>query len=444
MLREQLWFDFCDDLPIEIEQRIDEGILKAERFIERAEQVTEMPRGAARAAAGAELLEQLCALENPQDEDEPSDLPGIKAASVGEPKEKAEADCDKIYGAWLGRCAGCLLGQPVEGWRRARINGLLKETGNLPLQNYISSDIGPVLREKYNVRDDGHAYGAEKTGWINNVSYMPEDDDTNYTLIALKLVEQYGRDFTPDDAAENWLMNLPLLHLCTAERVAYINLAQSVFPPESALYRNPYREWIGAQIRGDLFGYICPGDMETAAEMAWRDASISHVKNGIYGEMWIASMLAKAAVNDDMPTIIRSGMKQIPKKSRLYEELAEILRRFESGDTAEETKAYILGKYDENNQHHWCHTVSNAAIVAMGLLWGKKDFTYTMELCLTMGFDTDCNCATAGSVLGMVLGAQLLPEVWTAPLNDRVLSGVDGIGHEHISDIAERTQSLGE
>lgn len=130
MLREQLWFDFCDDLPIEIEQRIDEGILEAERFKERAEQVKEMPRGAARTAAGAELLEQLCALENPQDEDEPSDFPGIKAASVGEPKEKAEADCDKIYGAWLGRCAGCLLGQPVEGWRRARINGLLKETGN--------------------------------------------------------------------------------------------------------------------------------------------------------------------------------------------------------------------------------------------------------------------------------------------------------------------------
>lgn len=75
------------------------------------------------------------------------------------------------------------------------------------------------------------------------------------------------------------------------------------------------------------------------------------------------------------------------------------MSRFESGDTAEETKAYILGKYDENNQHHWCHTVSNAAIVAMGLLWGKKDFTYTMELCLTMGFDTDCNCATAALCL---------------------------------------------
>jgi len=87
---------------------------------------------------------------------------------------------------------------------------------------------------------------------------MPEDDDTNYTLLALKLVEQYGRDFTPDDVAESWLMNLPLLHVCTAERVAYINLAQSLYPPQSASYRNPYREWIGAQIRGDRSATSAP------------------------------------------------------------------------------------------------------------------------------------------------------------------------------------------
>lgn len=63
MLREQLWFDFCDDLPIEIEQRIDEGISEAERFKERAEQVKEMPRGAARTAAGAELLSSFVRLK---------------------------------------------------------------------------------------------------------------------------------------------------------------------------------------------------------------------------------------------------------------------------------------------------------------------------------------------------------------------------------------------
>ena len=61
-----------------------------------------------------------------------------------------------------------------------------------------------------------------------------------------------------------------------------------------------------------------------------------------------------------------------------------------------------------------------------------------------MGFDTDCNCATAGSVLGMMLGAQNLPEAWTAPLHDTVLSGVDGFGLVCISDMAARTKALAE
>jgi hypothetical protein len=61
-----------------------------------------------------------------------------------------------------------------------------------------------------------------------------------------------------------------------------------------------------------------------------------------------------------------------------------------------------------------------------------------------MGFDTDCNCATAGSVLGMVLGAGNLPEEWVEPLCDTVLSGVDGFGLVKISDMAKRTVQLAE
>ena len=45
-------------------------------------------------------------------------------------------------------------------------------------------------------------------------------------------------------------------------------------------------------------------------------------------------------------------------------------------------------------------------------------------------------------LLGMVLGAAALPEGWTAPLSDTVLSGVDGFGLVRISDMARRTAAL--
>ena len=102
-------------------------------------------------------------------------------------------------------------------------------------------------------------------------------------MLYQELIRKYGRDFTPYDVSRMWLDSQPKNAYCTAERVAFINFVKGFTPPASAVHKNPYREWIGAQIRADYFGYINPGRPEAAAEMAWRDACVSHVKNGIYG-----------------------------------------------------------------------------------------------------------------------------------------------------------------
>lgn len=52
--------------------------------------------------------------------------------------------------------------------------------------------------------------------------------------------------------------------VCAAERAAYRSLVEGRVPPETATYRNPCREWIGAQIRADAWGNADPGHLKRA------------------------------------------------------------------------------------------------------------------------------------------------------------------------------------
>ena len=105
----------------------------------------------------------------------------------------------------------------------------------------------------------------------------------DYSVIALDLLRRKGFTFDPKHVGNTWMSKLPYHCTYTAERVAYRNLVSGLRPPETAYFRNPFRQWIGAQIRADVYGYVCPGNPEKAASLAWRDACVSHVKNGIYG-----------------------------------------------------------------------------------------------------------------------------------------------------------------
>ena len=120
-----------------------------------------------------------------------------------------------------------------------------------------------------------------------------------------------------------WIGHLPYRLVCTAETQAYRNMViacdqfRRAKPGERddqtdwnwvTHHLNPYREWIGAYIRTDSFAYACPGNMELAAEFAWRDTRMTHAKNGIYGEMFMAAMIAAAFVYDDPMSIVQAGL----------------------------------------------------------------------------------------------------------------------------------------
>ena len=444
MLYHQPWLRLGRDIRVEFEQCLTEG-----RDVEKYRAVVDdfCKMDDTTLLANEDVVTQLAAkmASAPFCEGwkyvEPSGLAEIFAEAPAEKPVLGEVPADdellkKLSGAWIGRIAGCLLGKPIEGWRRNTLDPVLKATGNYPMERYIcQKEFSDELVEKY------HLYrGSCFADNIGDAS--PVDDDTNYTTFAMKLVENYGRDFRAADVMEGWMRWIPILATCTAERAAYRNAAMGLLPPETAVYKNPYREWIGAQIRGDFFGYINPGDPETAADMAFRDASISHVKNGIYGEMYIAAMIAAAAVTNDMHTVIEAGLAYIPAKSRLTEEIRYIVGLYDGGMGALDIIEEIHKKYNEHSAHDWCSTIANAMIVTMALLCGEGDFGRSICLAVQSAFDTDCNGATVGSILGIMLGEEGIDPYWYEVFHKAVYTSIEGYNRVDVDFLAKKTLGL--
>ncbi len=374
------------------------------------------------------------------------DYPYEEPSEIGEMKKKIpqvettfpkildkDALYKRIYGAWLGRCIGCLLGKPVEGWPRKEIENYLKATDSYPLQDYFLYAPDKINNNEYTF----HSSAKEATR--GNISYMARDDDLDYTILNLKLVEENGLNFSTEDVGEEWLLNLPYQMVYTAERQAYSNLVRGLKSPAAAIYRNPFREWIGAQIRADLFGYIVPANPELAASLAYRDACLSHIKNGIYGEMFIAAAISAALASNDLEEVIDAGLSQVPENSRLAEVVKNVTSWSKELNNWQEVWEKTNKRY---GKYHWVHTLPNLAFVLIGLIWGKLDFKKTVSIAVMCGYDTDCNGATAGSILGALQGIKGIPEEMSKLLNNRVKSIVPGYSDMRISDLAKRTFEL--
>ena len=431
------WDFYPAIIDAEYTQSIEEG-LDIENYKELFDTVSRLPQNEIKMKLGDILYKIVSNAKQRENYKyyEPSNLDSIKAMRK-DLTEIKDVDCNalepKIEGAWMGRICGCLLGASVEGIYSNELIPFLKETNNYPMHRYICrTDITEEICNKYN-------YGFFKRYYADEITGMPVDDDLNYVIIAQEIINKYGRDFTPFDVSRAWLQSQCKNAYCTAERVAFRNFVNGYEPPQSAMYKNPFREWIGAQIRGDYWGYINPGNPELAAEMAWRDASISHIKNGIYGEMFVAAAIAVAATTNDIEKIILGGLSQIPYTSRFYEAITLILENYKKGVSQKDCFETIHKMYDEYTEHGWCHTIPNAMIVVASLLYGEGDYGKSICMAVEAAFDTDCNGATVGSILGMANGIESIPEYWGKPINNTLRTSIFGVATVKVSERVKMT-----
>ena len=169
----------------------------------------------------------------------------------------AVIDRNRLRNAWLGRISGCLLGKPLE--LESLHNGpeavqaYLAQVDSLPLRDYVP------LGDNVNV---GHFQACCR----GHITRSEPDDDINCTILALAVLEACGGRMQTEDVARAWLRLLPGGATFTAERHAYAELlnrcsdgfafGEPVGFDLEVCSDNPCSDWIGAQIRADMYGWV--------------------------------------------------------------------------------------------------------------------------------------------------------------------------------------------
>ncbi len=362
---------------------------------------------------------------------EPDDLAKIQALRPDGPRTLWKALDEPLYrerlsGALLGRMAGNVLGAPVEFWPIERMESLARENG----QPFPPTDYWQYVPNPYSLRYETTPVEAYTRDKLNGV---PVDDDLAYTLLGLLVVEDFGSHFSTEDIGKAWVEYLPFA--CTAEDIALRNLRAGVPALQAGTTDNPFCEWIGADIRSDPWGYLAPGLPERAAEMAYRDAYISHRRQGIYGEMFFTAAIAAAFAVDDPLEALEIGLTEIPAECALAQAVRWAL------DVAPQIGDYRQAReaMDERFRGmHGVHTINNACLTVWGITIGGTDFTRVISETVAMGMDNDCTAATAGSIVGAIVGKRGIPEHWYRNFGDTVHSYLIGHPSFSISDLIER------
>lgn len=306
---------------------------------------------------------------------------------------------EKVHAGWLAQIAGAAVGTIIEGYCAKQLKKAFGE-----IRDYIRK---PTT---YN-------------------------DDVLFELAFLEAYLKKGKEVTSEDIGLEWVGRIE--YTWSAEEAAFKNMKRGIFPPLSATTNNPWREWIGAQMRGSICGMVAPGNPALAAKLAWTDGAVSHVNNGVLGEVFNAILVSLAYVEKNVADILKKTIDMMPERSEYYSVVKFAWDACEKYDSWEEAWKECEEKY---KRYNWIHTYPNAAAEVVSLYFGGNDFDECMYICAMCGQDVDCNAGQIGTIYGIIRGYQGIDARWTEPFGDRFDSLFRGYEHTTISHLAEMVQ----
>ncbi len=306
---------------------------------------------------------------------------------------------DKVYGCFVGKAISGNMGAPHEGQK-------------MPMEL-------PFMPEMINPD-------------------MP-NDDLDLQVLWLDVVEEKGADFTSRDLLDRFVKYCP--YSPGEYAVMRKNYKRGIYPPYSGKFCNDYyTEGMGCPIRSEVWACMAVGNAALAADFAVRDGQQDHNGESIQAERFLAALESEAFFESDVRKLVEGAMSVLPEDSKfrgLVEYTVAMCDRWGEPKKVLEKLLLRYGHPDCTNMYQ------NMGITIMSLLLGDCDVIKTSLMALNCGFDTDCTCATAGAVIGIIKGAKVLIEAYD--LNDPTYTlGVTSFRRSNlIKDLAEDIAKLG-
>ncbi len=321
----------------------------------------------------------------------------------------ADVYSDKVYGAWLGECAGNMFGLPHE----------LK----------YDSEPGPDITFKPDYTD-----GARS------------DDDTDIEYLYLHALEEHGLDLSYEEVAKEWMDHIHG-HIWVANARALELMREGVLPPATGHPRNNDKAWfnLSGQFSQELWGMISPGMPATAQKFADKFAHVVVYGESVMAAHYFCVMYAEGFFDSNIGKLIEKGLSALPANSEYRGAISDCVEwHKEYPDDWRVARRALHEKYRRKWNPN--SSVLNGGACTLALLYGEGDFEKTILLVCSLGYDADCNAATVGGLLGVVKGASGLPDKWVKPLKDtyRNVTRDNLPKEERISSIARRIAAIGE
>lgn len=305
---------------------------------------------------------------------------------------------DQIKAAWMSQLIGAAMGTMVEG--------------------YTSKNLYEAFGDVRNYIREPNTY----------------NDDITFEIAFLDAFKDKGYDVTSRDIALSWIGLIPVGW--SAEELALRNIRAGMMPPESAKWNNPFNEWIGAQMRGSICGMVAPGNPKLAAELAWKDGEVSHINNGILGEVFNAVMTSLAFVRSDVKDIVKTAISLIPNDSEYYSVVSFAYECCLKYADWHEALAECEKKYIKYN---WIHAYPNACCEIIALMYGESDYEKTLNIITMCGIDADCNAGMIMPILGIQKGMGIIPKRLISPEFDKLVTYMRYYEEINLDDLVSDT-----